>query len=151
MPDVISPAPTPSPYTNPVHTAAMSNAGTSISPSRDAISGAVAGQGLSGVVVARITAPAPGTPADRSARRAASTDRSEVAIPGSTTCLVATPIRDLIHSSVVSSLAVSSSLVTTRGGSHDPSPATTAARILRPSSPFVSQDFREEVAGKPLE
>src|SRR6266581_4127497 len=51
-PDAIRPAATDSPYRKPVHTAETSKAGRPVSPSRCATSGAVAGHGRSGVVVA---------------------------------------------------------------------------------------------------
>ena len=104
-PAATAPAPIARPYTNPEHTAAISNAGTWSRPSRVATSGAVAGQGRSGVVVARITRSAPATPlaaADLRARPAASTARSPVATPGSTTRRSPMPVRERIHSSEVS-------------------------------------------------
>lgn len=125
-PVAISPAAVASPYRKPVHTAETSKAGTPARPSRAATSGAVAGQIRSGVVVARTTAPARLSPEESSARRPASTARSEVAMPGETRCLVRMPVRVRIHSSEVSRWAERSSLVTTCGGTQPPTPASTA-------------------------
>lgn len=96
-------------------------------PSRDATSGATAGQSRSGEVVATTTVSTPLTPADRSARAPASTARVPVDRPSETTLRSLIPVRVLIHSSFVSSVAERSSFVTTLGGRKPPIPESTTA------------------------
>src|ERR1022692_4407638 len=119
---------------NPLHTAEMSYAAAPVRPSFEATAGAVAGQLRSGVVVATTTVSTTGSPDDLSACSPAPTARSEVAVPGAATCLCRMPVRETIHSSVVSSVAASSPLDNTRGGRQLPIPSSTAARFTqRPS------------------
>jgi hypothetical protein len=100
-----------------VHTAETSNAAIPVRPNLAATSGAVAGHGRSGVVVASTSAWTSPLPADSSALVPASTARSDVVIPAVTTRRVEMPVRLRIHSSDVFSCAHRSALVTTRGGS----------------------------------
>src|SRR6185437_1844493 len=138
MPETTNPAETASPYRNPLHTDAMSKAAASAMPSLAATSGAVAGHGRSGVVVASTTMVVSLTDADFSARRPASTARSEVATPRSAICLCRIPVRRRTHSSLVSSVRARSSLVTISGGTHAPSPVRIAARSVLPSRPTAT-------------
>src|SRR5437879_3875198 len=103
----------------------MSYAAAPARPSLEATSGAVAGQGRSGVLVATTTVSAGAPPADRRARAPASTAKSDVAAPGPATWRWAMPVRARIHSSEVASRSEISALVTRVGGSHPPTPART--------------------------
>lgn len=129
-PDRIRASACASPYTKPEHTAARSNAGTVPRPRRAATSGAVAGHRWSGVDVATITMSTESTPAFSRARRPAATARSLVEVPGSTWCRAPIPVRDRIHSSVVSSVAARSSFVTTRRGRAPPRPCSTVRVVV---------------------
>ena len=87
---------------------------------------AVAGNVLSGVEVATITKSieARSIPACRMAWIDAATARSEVFSPSAAKWRRVIPVRSRIHSSVVSTVLESSSLVTIRSGRYEPTPRT---------------------------
>src|SRR5262249_12586457 len=67
-------------------------------------------------------------PASARARCAATTARSEVAVSASATRRSRMPVREVIHSSLVSTLCAISALVTIRSGTHIPRPKIPARR-----------------------
>ena len=82
------------------------------------MSAAVAGKNMSGVTVQQMIASSSPASMPRLAKamRRASTPRSEEPVPGLTQRRVLMPVRERIHSSLVSTKAERSALVTMRSG-----------------------------------
>ena len=89
---------------------------------------------MSGVSVPTTTmsSSAGSTPASSSAFRAASTQRSEFAVPGSAMWRARIPVRSVIHASLVSTSFSRSRLVNTFGGAYIPSPTIFDATLPLP-------------------
>ncbi len=115
------------PYTNPEQPALRSrNAGSLGRSSPAAMWGAVPGTGCSDTLVAAMSTStwAGGSWAAARAARAASTPIWAGGAPGSNRCRVWMPVRERIHSSLVSILSARSKLVTRLGGRKEPVPTT---------------------------
>ena len=93
---------------------------------------AVDGIGCSTVAVARTSSSTSSgaTPASAIARLPASTAIVATLSPSDTTCRSRMPVRDMIHSSEVSTILSKSLLVSTRSGRNVPRPAMRAVTVL---------------------
>ena len=102
----------------PAQAAAMSKPKPRVTPSAACTRNAVAGNAWSGVLVARmIASTSPGTaPASARAARAAAVPMNAAVSCGAAMWRCRMPVRSRIHSSVVSTVRASSSLLTARAG-----------------------------------
>src|SRR5207247_443464 len=109
---------------NPEHAASMSNAAAFFAPIFCWMRHAVAGKGMSGVIVAQImrSISSSRTPACSIARRDASAPMSDVHIVSEAIRRSRIPERVTIHSSVVSTIFSKSALVRIRSGRYEPVP-----------------------------
>src|SRR6266446_562293 len=111
-------------YKKPEQAASMSKAAARFAPIFCWTRHAVAGKGISGVIVAQMikSISSSRTLACSIARRAASTARSEVHCQSAAMRRSLMPERVTIHSSVVSTIFSRSAFVTTRSGTYEPVP-----------------------------
>ena len=115
---------------NPLHAADMSNAGTEGSPSSAPMKQAVDGKTISGVIVAQTISSISfgSSPAAAIALRAAAVPRVAVLSPGPAIRRSRMPVRWTIHSSLVSTIRDSSSLVRRFSGKALPVPMMVAPK-----------------------
>src|SRR5512143_2926992 len=108
---------------------------------------AVDGNGMSGVSVptTTISRSAGSTPASSSAIRAALSQRSEFAVPGSAMCRTLIPVRSVIQLSLVSTIFSRSRLANSFGGAYIPSPTIFDANGSPPL--VIALPFRRRVHG----
>ena len=118
---------------NPEHAASISNAAARVAPSLRWMRHAVFGNGMSGVMVAtmmRSSCPAV-TPAIFMARSAALAPRSEVNSSAAAMRRSLMPVREVIHSSVVSTIFSRSALVKIFSGTYEPTPVMEQVRPIK--------------------
>src|SRR5688572_3722356 len=122
------------PYRKPEQAASTLNAGHALIPSFSCTRHATFGKMRSGVVVPTSTRSMSlgGTPAFSSAARPALDARSLVYSLSAAMCRSSMPVRDLIHSSLVSTIFSRSAFVRTRSGRYLPVPAMREYILMRP-------------------
>ena len=115
---------------NPLHAAERSKLGTSVAPRASWMKQALAGKGMSGVIVQQIirSRSLVPTPALSSALRAASMASVTVDSPLVQMWRSLIPVRVVIHSSDVSRIFSKSALVMTLSGTAEPMPVIIARR-----------------------